>query len=110
MKVRELKELLNNPLVDRYLDDEVSIALSEPSMGPCAKSGIKNVCFGFDWDAGHLIITPDTNLVRLKEREALWQAASDLIYMLSQEKTHKGNETTLAKRAKSIIERSKAVK
>lgn len=109
MKVRELKALLDSPHIDRHLDDEISIMLSDPSMGPRAMVGVRHVGFGFDWENGHMCVSPEENIVRLKQKEALWQAAHDFIYMLSKDvRYYKGvaKETELAKHAKRIIERS----
>lgn len=64
MKLRELRELLNNPLCGKHLEDTVSIILSEPSVGGCSKSGVESIQFGFDWDANHLLIVPDVDLIR----------------------------------------------
>lgn len=111
MKLRDLKDILDrHPNLDRVLDCEISIHLAEPSMGPIAMSGVRSGHFGFDWESGHFILEPSVNLARLKQKEALWQAANDFIYMLSKDvRYYKGvaKETELAKRAKEIIERSR---
>lgn len=105
MKVSELKRLLNHP--NKLDDDEVVVVLSEPSFGPIASSQVVSGGYGFDWDNGKFLLRTKENIVILKEKEALWQAAHDFIYQLSQEKTYKGNPTFLAKRAQKIIDRSK---
>lgn len=105
MKLRDLKKLLDDPYhFERHADDEVSIRLSDPSIGPVAMTGVRSAGFGFDWEKGHFILFPEKQIVTLKEKEALWQAATDMIYSLSKERTPKGNPTTLAKRAERIME------
>lgn len=103
--MKDLKKFFDDAYtMERHGEDEISIRLHEPSIGPVAMSPVKSAHFGFDWERGHFIFFPEQDLVRLKEKEALWQAAHDLIYSLSLEKTPKGNPTTLAKRAERIME------
>lgn len=64
----------------------------------------------FDWDSGYFILSTESDLVRIKEDEALWQEARSLIYELSGEtRTYRGveKETDTAKRAKRIMDRAK---
>lgn len=102
MKVSELKKLL-----ETREDLDIVIRLSDPSIGSVSMASIDSISIGFDWENGKILINPSIPLVRLKEKEALWQSAHDFIYQLSEQKTYKDNPTFLAKRAKSIIERSK---
>ncbi|HMP32655.1 MAG TPA: hypothetical protein PKD85_23815 [Saprospiraceae bacterium] len=71
MKVKELKQVLNNTYHSERHDDIV-IRLAEPSIGPIAMCGIKSVVFGFDWEKGKTILYPQIDLVKLKENESLW--------------------------------------
>lgn len=114
MKLKDLKVRLDSlHLSERCLESEISIILTSPSMGPRAMCGVKNCGFGFDWENGHFLLTPASDLVVKSERQALWDAAHDFIYMLSQEtRTYRGveKETPLAKRAKAIMEKSRKLK
>lgn len=110
MKVSELKKILEQSKFGRapcYEDEEVLIRLKEPSLGWVAAEPVESAYFGFDWDNNRFLLCPKKSLVRLKEKEALWQCASDFIYGLSQERTPKGNPTSLAKHAQKIIDRAK---
>lgn len=112
MKLQELKDILNLPhMQGRVLDKEVSILLSDPSLGPRAMTSVAAVYSGSDWESGHFIISPKDNIVSLKQNEALWNAASNLIHSLSLDvRRYKGTEkpTELAKRAQRIIELSRS--
>ena len=109
MKVSELKKSIEeNPWSNG--DAEVVIKLAEPSIGPVATSKITGAGFGFDWESGMFLLFSESSLVRLKEKEALWQMAHDFVYSLAQEKTPKGNPTTLAKRAQRILDKAKEFK
>ena len=48
----------------------VVIMLSEPSMGPSAKSEVTGAYLGFDWDAGNFFIMPKEKLVRQSFKDA----------------------------------------
>ena len=115
MKIKELIDTLDRfyetPHLRRFIEDdgEVVIKLSDPSIGPMAMCSIKSVGQGIDWEKGKIIIWPKTNLVSLKEKEALWNCAHDFIYRLSKERTPKGNPTSLAKTAQAILDRSKEI-
>jgi hypothetical protein len=104
MKVSELKAILEHSMED----EEVVVILSEPSMGPVAMVSVASASYGLDWEKGKLLLRPNAKLVRLKDKEALWQSAHDFIYTLSNEKTYKGNPTHLAKCAQSILDRAKS--
>lgn len=108
MKVKELAELFNHPRMERIMDDDVVIELSEPSIGPIAMVEVKSAFQGFDWESGKFIIHPSEPVVRRTENQALWQAARDLLFMLSAETRHyKGEErlTSLAKEVRLLFER-----
>jgi hypothetical protein len=108
MNTDELKEALNR----QHLSDDpnkVVINVSKPSIGPIATCEVSSASYGFDWERGLFILSPAQPLVPKSEKEELWDLAYDFIYSLSEEKTYKGNETSLAKRAKKIIDRSKEV-
>lgn len=107
MKVKELKNILEQHSCLNDPDAEVVVRLSEPSIGPVAASDVKGAGFGFDWDKGRFLIYPKKPLATLKEKEALYQLSYDFIYMLSQEKTPKGNPTSYAKRAQAIRDAAK---
>jgi hypothetical protein len=112
MKVSELKKVLEHSRLSRNpdredYDEEVVVVLKEPSIGWRATTKVTSAYYGFDWDKGKLLLVTEDPLVVLKEKEALWQMAQDFIYQLSEEKTYKGNPTTLATRAKQILARAK---
>lgn len=108
MKATELRDILNAPRMQRHLDDEVVVLLSEPSMGPRAMTGVRYATSGSDWEKGRLLLSPTDYLVRRSENQALWQAARDLLFMLSGESRHvKGEErlTGLAKEVRELFKR-----
>ena len=111
MKISELREILDQSKYGKapcYKDEEISIALADPSMGSRAMASIESAYFGFDWENGHLILIPKQPLTKKTYKEAMLDAAYDLIYSLSKQLTPKGNPTTLAKRAQSILDRAKS--
>lgn len=110
MKVSDLKKFLtHNERNSCKSDDETEVVIctTDPSMGFSSAVTIESARYGFDWDSGRLLLKPTLPLVTLKEKEALWQAAHDFIYCLSKDKTPKGNPTSLAKCAQSILDRAK---
>lgn len=70
MKVSELKTALER--MDD--DDEVVIAVTNPSAGPSASAGIRGVRRGFDWDQGVTFIVP-AQPVRAESRDDQLMAA-----------------------------------
>lgn len=108
MRFEELRHMMNAHAKMRegkehQLDMEVSIALSSPSIGPRAKDSVRAASFGFDWDAGHFILHPTSQLVIKSEREKVWDLAFDHIYTLSLQKSSKGNPTSAAKWAQKVL-------
>ena len=114
MKLSELKNLIdiwdarrnkNNPGSDL----DVVISLQVPSIGSSACSKVRSASFGFDWDAGKLMLHPETPLAPLTKNQAIFDDGFDFIYQISQYKTPKGNPTTLAKWAIDILKASKDI-
>lgn len=114
MKLLELHKILDVHVTrhqddaDPYrLDQDVMIAISSPSIGPCAMVSINNASFGFDWENGKFILNPAKPLVVKSEKEAVWDMAFDHIYSLSLRVSHKGNPTSEAKWAQEVLRRAK---
>lgn len=107
MNTEDLKRVLNSPSQVNEDPSQVVINVNKPSVGPTATCKVDSASYGFDWERGLFILNPTKPLVPKTEKEELWDLAYNFIYSLSKERTHKGNETTLAKRAKRIIEKSK---
>lgn len=98
MKVKELRELLNN--LDSYHDeDQISIPLSIPSIGATAKVDVVNFSVGFDWDNKHIFLSPKEDLVVKSENQELWDRARDLLMYLATKPIKKhAHEVASAKR------------
>jgi len=107
----ELKEIIDRALkMPSYARDaehtKVCVRLSDSSVGPSAKSLIRCAGFGIDWDKGYFILTPQIDIVRRTENQALWQRVRDFLFMLSGEsRSYKGEErlTSLAKHVRKIL-------
>jgi hypothetical protein len=108
MKLRELKQVLTrHQRIQEEEEIEVVIRIAKPSVGPIATEEVCSAYFGFDWDRGKFIISPETPLTPKTQKEDIFDRAYDFLYQLSEQKTHKGNPTELAKRAKEIFEYTK---
>ena len=57
LTVRELHARLERA-VQREPDAEVSVVRADPSMGPRARTGIREAGLGFDWDRGQFQLYP----------------------------------------------------
>jgi hypothetical protein len=99
VKVSELKHMLNHS--DRHDDDDVCIVLSMPSMGPRASSLVKSASFGFDWEKGQVMLTPEKRLSEKTKEEDVYHAASDLLMYIATKPAKRESYET--RRSKQIL-------
>jgi hypothetical protein len=104
MDTTYLRDLLNRAAGLNRDPAEVVINIAKPSIGPTATCKVTSAYYGFDWENGLFILSPAQPLVPKTEKEELWDAASGFIFSLSEEKTYRGNPTSLALEAKRILE------
>ena len=78
MDRKQLNEYLGTGLFHDETD-EISIRLDQPSIGRIALSGVESVFDGFDWEAGHVIITPSEPLVSWKYLEKYHPGIREMI-------------------------------
>lgn len=83
MKIKDLKEMLNKT-PDHYLDQEVQVVLSIPSIGPTATSEVENASLGFDWDKGLLLKTKEKLVEKSEQQEVFEKGYSLLMYLATQ--------------------------
>ncbi len=85
---RDLLEILKrhdderSPMFHNELDDDISVILSLPSIGPRANSKVIHASFGFDWDRG-LQFTTEAKLVPKNDKQSIYESAYELICYLA---------------------------
>lgn len=99
LTVGELRQILNRH-DDIRDDEEISVLLALPSIGPRAHTKIKHASFGSDWDKG-LQFTTETRLVPKTEKQDIYEAAYDLLFWLATKPQKK--ETYEVRTAKRIL-------
>ena len=97
MKIKEVKEILNHS--DHHDDDDLTIHLSMPSMGPRAMVEVKNIGFGFDWERGKVIIEPTERVSIKTKEEDVYHMAADLLMDMATSKSR----SYLCKEARQIL-------
>lgn len=69
MKVKELRDILNN-MPERYDENEVSVKVfRRNSMGGTPAVKIKSIINGFDWDSGRCIIGTEVPVMEISKEE-----------------------------------------
>ena len=75
MKTKDLKDIIDR--YARHLDDEVRVVLDQPGMPANPTVGVKSATFGFDWNAGQLLLRTEEPIVRKpktkKQRRDEWE-------------------------------------
>lgn len=86
MKFSALANIVDSirALPEHHQDLELSIVLSEPSIGSIAQAGVLSICSGSDWERGKLLIGADRPLVTKTDKQALFERAFDFICAMSE--------------------------
>ena len=98
MKVKELRELLvkKASLTSRDDDEEVTVLLDLPSIGPRACTKVTYASFGIDWNRG-LQFKTETNIVPKDDKQSVFEAAFELLaYLATKPSKRQGYEQRTA--------------
>ena len=63
-----LTRILDTTPEYRRKEVEIRVLTSDPSQGPRSTVGVKHLSIGSDWEAGMLIVCPDTPLTKKVKR------------------------------------------
>ena len=80
MKVGELRRILNYH--DNMDNEEISVLLALPSIGPRAHTKVTDASFGHDWDRG-LQFRTEARLVPKNDKQDVFEAAYELLAWLA---------------------------
>ena len=108
LTVKQLRERLSVPGSERHDNDVVMIRRANVSIGGSATTPVVGLGFGSDWDRGKCLLSTAEPLVVKSDKQQLWDAARDFLYLLSgdyNERKGKRYLTQYAVRARALLER-----
>ena len=101
MKVKELKEILDN-MHGHHLEQEVIVRLDEPSIGPIASTKVKNAYMGFDWDRD-FILTTEEKISRKSDLQSLFEHSKEFLMTLASANFYEKKVNNIHKKALRIV-------